>query len=201
MNEKGEALARVWKNFKIPIILGSVSFFLIVFSITLLLKSYQPIKPIEFSSSEATVAGALNELVVDISGAVVRPGVYRLSGGARVEDAIAAAGGLSGEADVERIAASVNRAAKLIDGAKIWIPKLGSDLQKGQTPYNGLTPMSGLTPVNSASQSQLEALPGIGPVTAKKIIDNRPYMALEELVSKKVIGQSLFNKIKEQLTL
>lgn len=55
--------------------------------------------------------------------------------------------------------------------------------------------------VNSALAEDLEALPGIGPVTAKKVIDNRPYQTLEDLVNKKAMGQALFNKLKDQLTL
>lgn len=201
MIEEAITPVRIWQNFKIPIILGSASLLLIALSITLLIKSYQTTTPIQFSSNnqEATVAGALTEIIVDVQGAVIRPGVYRLFGGARVEDAIAASGGLSNEADLERIAASVNRAAKLSDGAKIWIPQKGSDLSSPQ----GLTPIlqSSQISVNSASQAQLEALPGIGPVTAKKIIDGRPYMTLEELVTRKIFFKSTFEKLKDQLTL
>ncbi len=206
---QGEAAltpVRIWQNFKIPITLGSVSLLLIVLSITLLIKSYQSSAPIQFSSdqSEATIAGVFASLTVDIEGAVVNPGVYQLPTGSRVEEAITAAGGFSSDADEEAIARQLNRAAKLSDGAKLYIPQKGSGLKEdqGQTPLGVLGhEVSAQVSVNAASQAQLEALAGIGPVTAKKIIDGRPYMTLEELVTRKAMSQTLFNKLKEQLTL
>lgn len=201
---------RIWQNFKIPIILGSVSTFLIALSITLLIKSYQSTQPIRFSSDslEASAAGTLVEIVVDVQGAIVRPGVYRLALGSRVEDAIGAAGGLSDEADLERISTSLNRAAKLSDGAKLYIPERGSGLteDQGQTPVLQTGQVSGSqissqVSVNAASQAELEKLSGIGPVTAKKIIDGRPYQTLEELVTRKVLFKSTYEKLKDQLTL
>ena len=195
-----EKLAQFWKAYRVPIILGLVSIFFIIASLTILIKSVQTSTPITFSSDEASVAGAMrgSEVVVDVAGAVVRPGVYNLPVGSRVEDAIAAAGGLSAEVDDDRLAKVVNRAAKLSDGAKIYIPKVG-DTMTGFHPASltGWNPVS----VNAASQSELEALSGIGPATAKKIIAGRPYTSLEELVAKKAIGQALFDKLKGQLTL
>jgi competence protein ComEA len=130
---------------------------------------------------------------------VVNPGVYELPGRSRVEDAIVAAGGLTSEADEERIALTLNRAANLVDGAKLYIPKTGESTAP-VTSYN-LESQSPLVHINFASQSELEALPGVGPVTAQKIIAGRPYQTLDELVSKKAVGQSLFEKIKPQLAL
>lgn len=207
-------LARVWKMYQIPVILGSVSILFIVISLTILIKSTQTSTPITFSStSEASVAGAMrgSELVVDVAGAVLRPGVYTLPGGSRVEDAIEAAGGLSKEVDGDRLAKVVNRAAKLSDGAKLYIPKLGDtqtsrNIMTGpgpvtdQTSYNIITGSNPVS-INAASQSELEALNGIGPATAKKIISGRPYTSLEELVTKKAIGQALYDKLKGQLSL
>lgn len=187
----------VWKNYRMPIVLGLASIFIIIFSITLLIKSFQSTTPIKFSSDEATVAGAMrrSELVVDIAGAVVAPGVYRVPPGSRVEDAIAAAGGLSKDVDEDRLAKLVNRAAKLSDGAKLYIPKLG-DTVAGLHSANDHS-----VSINASSQSELEALSGIGPATAKKIISGRPYTSLEALVSKKAMGQALFEKLKDKLTL
>ncbi|MBI2404837.1 helix-hairpin-helix domain-containing protein [Candidatus Gottesmanbacteria bacterium] len=68
-------------------------------------------------------------------------------------------------------------------------------LQRQETSQNGSVN------INTASQNELESLPGVGPVTAKKIIDNRPYQTLEELVSKKAVGNALFEKIKGSLSL
>lgn len=206
-------MEEIFRNFKIPIILGAASLLLIGLSIIILLKSYQTTKPIEFSSDtgisgQATTSAQAGSITIDVEGSVVRPGLYKLPVGSRVEEAIAAAGGFSAEADTERISQVVNRAAKLVDGGKLYFPKRGSGLNQDQ----GLIPVGaqsqtlgmatgGQVSINSASQAELEALPGIGPVTAKKIIDNRPYQTLEELVTKKVMGQSLFEKLKDQLIL
>jgi len=193
-----EKIARFWKTYRVPIILGLVSIFFIIVSLTILVKSVQTSTPITFSSDEATVAGVMrgSELVVDIAGGVKKPGVYNLPVGSRVEDAIMAAGGISRDADEERMAKTLNRAAKLSDGAKIYIPTL-----TGPGPViDSLTSHNSVS-INVASQQELEALTGIGPSTAKKIISGRPYTSLEELVAKKAMGQALFDKLKGQLTL
>lgn len=195
-------VASVWRAYRAPILLGAGSIVCIAAAIVLLISSSLPTTPIEFSSeTTATAAGAqTQEIWVDVAGAVVSPGVYRLSYGSRVENAIAAAGGLSSDADREAIARAVNRAAKLSDGAKLFIPKTGGVQTGGTASKTRATATVGVS-VNSASQSELETLSGIGPVTAKKIIDGRPYLTLEELVSKKALSQSLFDKLKDQITL
>lgn len=182
---------------KLPIILGAISIFCILLSIIIYYNTYQSDTPIVFSS-EATVAGEMAEpkILVDIEGAVEKPGVYTIALGSRIEDAIAAAGGLSAEADLEKIALTINRATKVVDTAKILIPKIG-DLGN----VSNLSNVSDLVNVNSATQSQLEALPGIGEATAVKIINGRPYQTLDELVSRKILFKSTFEKIKDQMTL
>lgn len=174
-------------KYKLPIILGSASIFAICLSIILLVKSVQTTTPIQFSSNET--ASVFSEIRVDVEGAVVKPGLYRLPDDARVEDAIAAASGLSGDVDAETFGKTINRAMKLVDGAKIYIPTQDSEVT------------SGLISVNTASLSELESLPGVGEVTAKKITDNRPYQTFEELISKKAVGTALFEKIKSQISL
>ena len=158
-----------------------------------------------FSSdvTEASVAGAARvnntAIVADIEGAVVHPGVYRLPQGSRIDDLLRAAGGFAPDVDTEAVAQSINRAAIVSDGAKIYIPGRGEHeaLRDAGTSAT-VTPFVN---INAASQAELESLIGIGAVTATKIISGRPYMRLEELVEKKAMGQSLFDKLKEQLTL
>lgn len=195
-----------FRQYRIPLAVGGGALALVGISTILLVKSIQPTTPIEFTQGD--IAGAASStilLTVDVQGAVERPGVYDLPQGSRVEDALSQAGGLTGEADIERIAKTINRAAKLVDGAKLYVPKIGdSAASSGQNTAGAGTSaksVPGAVSVNSASQAELEALPGIGPVTARKIIDNRLYQTLEELVGKKVLGQSLFNKLKDSLTL
>lgn len=198
-----------WQTYKVPILLGSSSLLLIVLSIYLLIKTYQVTDPIQFTTAgdtQATLSATQPELIIDVSGAVKNPGVYRLAFGSRVDDAIEAAGGMTKDADLEKIATTINRAARLSDGSKVFIPR-----KKDETSVSGVSTsqlgsdQSSTTVVtvsiNSASSSDLERLNGIGPATAKKIIAGRPYARIEELVEKKAISQNLFEKLKTQLTL
>jgi competence protein ComEA len=123
-----------------------------------------------------------------------------LDADARVHDALVAAGGLTENADRK----AVNLAAKIADGQKIYIPAIGeSPVQVLGSTVSGSsgTDGSGLVSVNNASQSELESLPGIGPVTSQKIIDGRPYSSIEDLVSKKVVGQKTYDKIISLISL
>lgn len=129
--------------------------------------------------------------VIHVDGAVVKPGVYRLREDARVETAIAAAGGLASDADQSRI----NLAAKVTDGQKIYIPKIGESVSSS---IDGS--VSRLININVATQAELEELPGIGPITAQKIIASRPYSGVGDLLTKKVVNRSVFEKIKDKIT-
>lgn len=172
-----------------------------------LIQYFAPVpQQIEFKSAESVMsasASVSSEIFVDVSGEVDSPGVYTLASDARLQDALRAAGGLSADADREYVSKSLNLASKLHDGVKIYIPRVGEEnipvaVAEGRVSMN---PASGVPSINSSSQSELEELPGVGPVTAQKIIENRPYTSLEELVSKKSVGQSLFGKIKDQISL
>ncbi|MBF8289768.1 MAG: Soluble ligand binding domain protein, partial [Chloroflexi bacterium] len=123
-------------------------------------------------------------IVVDVAGAVVAPGVYRLPAGARVGDAVAAAGGFGPRVDAARVAAALNLAAILEDGAHVVVPSRDDPAaqSEGSGPAGGGGGGNdGLLDLNRATQAELEALPGIGPVTATKIIDARsaaPFVAV-----------------------
>lgn len=194
---EGVEIAKILQAYKLPLALGGGSVFVIILSIILLVKSIQPAQaPIEFSSD--TIASRSAEIKVDIEGAVVHPGLYSLPEGGRVEDAITAAGGLAGNVDNALFSKTINRAMKLIDGAKLFIPS------KDDTSHNSNTNIdtgTGYISINFATESELDTLSGVGPVTAQKIISNRPYQTLEELVSKKAVGAALFGKIKDKLSL
>lgn len=135
-------------------------------------------------------ATASAELTVDVGGEVTRPGVYRLAAGSRVEEAIEAAGGVTETADIDYIDKYLNRAAKLADGQKIYIPD-----KSAEKPAE-----SGRVNINSAGQGELEGLPGIGPATAGKIVAGRPYQNVSELVEKKIVGQKVFDQIKDNIS-
>lgn len=147
------------------------------------------------------------QLVVDVQGAVVRAGLHRLASGSRVGDAIAAAGGYSGQADLRAAAAQLNLAQPLTDGAKVYVPARGDQTPSaaGTSPPTGTegAGAGGPIDINSASPAQLDTLPGIGPVTAGKIIAAREEMrfaSVDELLARKVVGPATFEKIRTLVT-
>ncbi len=134
---------------------------------------------------------------IDIGGAVVKPGVYALRSGRRVFELLEQAGGLSPDADLEYFDKNINRAQKLNDQEKIYLPFR----QLGETAIDLSEPSSTLTSINSADGSSLEELPGIGPVTAAAIISGRPYSSLNDLLTNKIVKSAVFEKIKKLITL
>ena len=169
---------------------------------------------IEFTSSESQTAetkgaSTSTKISVDVEGRVLHPGVYSLTEGARIKDALIAAGGLSSSADRVYVSKHLNQAQKVIDGGKIYIPAIGEIQPANITVDANDTTMSnssastvesnGMININTASESELDALPKVGPITAKKIISARPYSTINELVSKKVLGQKTFDGLKEKI--
>lgn len=144
---------------------------------------------------EATVSGVIKKIVVDMSGEVAKPGVYSFDTGARVVEAITAAGGFSKNADMEWVDKNLNKAAKLSDGEKIYVPRAGEPESVRVEVDNKKINL------NNASQATLESLPGVGPVTATKIVAGRPYQDSNELVTKKIVGQKVFDQIKDLVSI
>ena len=105
-------------------------------------------------------------VVVDVVGAVRRAGLYRLPQGSRIADALARAGGATRKADLDL----VNLAAPLADGSQIVVPRR---VAPGQAAGDGSASPTGPVHLNSATEADLDALPGVGPVTAQKILDYR----------------------------
>jgi competence protein ComEA len=150
------------------------------------------------SSNDATV-------VVEVVGAVVKPGVYRLPVGSRVDDLLAAAGGYGPRVDTERAADALNRAAVLADGAQVRVPSRDDPVSTGGTGGHGGSGSAapGLLDLNTATSAELEALPGIGPVTANKIITSREearFVAVDDLRSRKLLGEKTFDGLKDLVT-
>ncbi len=150
------------------------------------------------------------DLVIDVQGAVRRPGVVLLPSGARVADALAAAGGYSRQADLNAAAASLNLAALLTDGAQVYVPIVGAPTAgggtTGGTAGGGATSGAGgstLVNVNTATPEELEALPGIGPVTVQKIVAARaqqPFATVDEMVEREVIDRGQLEDIRDLVT-
>lgn len=141
------------------------------------------------------------EISVDVSGAVVNPGVYQLKEGSRVEEAILAAAGFTENANQEYISKYLNMAQKLSDGTKVYIPFAGEPASAGLTGGSAVsgTQIQAKININTATQTELESLTGIGPSRASDIIAGRPYQKIEELLGKKIIGPTVFENIKDSI--
>ncbi|WP_431033497.1 helix-hairpin-helix domain-containing protein [Streptomyces sp. P6-2-1] len=151
-------------------------------------------------------------LVVDVGGEVRDPGVRRLAPGSRVEDALRAAGGVRKGADLQ----GLNRARPLADGELVWVGSpppggidaaVGTGTVPGQAPASPGAGTSAGTPVslNAASLDQLDALPGVGPVLAQRILDHRAahggFGSVEELREVSGIGERRFAELREYVRL
>lgn len=148
-------------------------------------------------------------LIVDVRGAVNQPGVYTLPAGSRVQDALASAGEVLRDADTR----ALNLARRLNDGEQIYVPLLGeatplpptaaAKSSAARTPTASATP--GKINLNTATIEQFDALPGIGPAIAQRIIDyrtqNGDFKKIDDLKKVRGIGDALFDQIKDLITL
>ena len=140
-------------------------------------------------------------IVVHITGAVPRPGVYALPQGARIQDGISAAGGFL--ADAEKT--NINLAQSLEDGEKLDIPYIEGASPVLATPVpEVVSATSELVNINTASIAELDTLPGIGPTTAQKIIDyrdqNGPFLNIEDIINVSGIGPASYERLKDLIT-
>ncbi len=137
-------------------------------------------------------------VVVDVVGAVRRPGLYRLEQGSRIADAVARAGGATGKADL----ALVNLAAPLADGEQVVVPKRGAPgAAGGGAGAGGTGAATGPVHLSTATLDQLDSLPGVGPVTAQKILDYRAkhgaFSSVDELDAVPGIGPSRMDQLRD----
>lgn len=181
---------------KLPIGMGVVGLVLLiggVISSGIIPKTF--VKSSKSLPQSTTASINQSSFKVDVSGAVVNPGVYTLAAGARIEDAIKAAGGVTTSADPTYMSKTINLAQKITDGVKIYIPPVQESGQSVVQTVAGAQEVN-LINVNTASLSELDILPGVGPVSAQAIIDKRPYSGIEELLTKKAVTRSTYDKIK-----
>lgn len=162
----------------------------------------------------------VNMIFVDVSGAVKKPSLYEFRSGARIKEAIDKAGGLSDEVDVVFFKRNFNLARIINDQEKIYVPSIteinaGIFIQNQQildyispaskiinnTPSDDTLVDNQLVSVNYATVEELDQLPGIGQITANKIIINRPYSSIDELLTKKAVNKNVFEKIKNLISL
>jgi competence protein ComEA len=144
-------------------------------------------------------------VVIHVSGAVRSPGVYSLAVGARVQEALEAAGGVTGEADLEPL----NLAAFVEDGERVWVPEClqatpEAQIQTGSGGAPANPAQTGQVNINTARQDQLESLPGIGPVLAQAILayrqENGPFEDITEIQEVSGIGPAKFEAIEDLIT-
>lgn len=137
-------------------------------------------------------AAATPALVVHVAGAVRRPGLYRLAEGKRVADAVARAGGATAPADT----AAINLAAPLADGMQVIVPSRVAGAAGPSVP--------GRVSLSSASAAELDALPGVGPVTAQKIVDYRAahggFRSVDDLDAIPGIGPARIDQLRDLTT-
>lgn len=181
------------------------------------------------ASQSASLCFPKIQIYVDLAGAINKPGLYQLDAGSRLATVIKKAGGFTNQADPEFVSKQLNLAQKIKDGDKIYIiSKKETEYQQqieefcsrqttgqstGQSSQTtNLTGSSnptgsaqqeidGQISINQASAKELESLDGIGEKRAADIIENRPYQQLLDLVEKKVISETIFNKIQNKLKL
>jgi competence protein ComEA len=158
------------------------------------------------TSPDVSLAISLN-IVVHVAGEVKNPGVYTLPSGARMIDAVTAAGGATARADLEVI----NLATPLIDSSQIYVPAKGvaahPAFARPQPGINGVVSSSnsasesGLVNINRASVTELDSLPGVGPSTAQAIVEYRvahgPFASPEDLLNVKGIGPAKFEAMRK----
>jgi competence protein ComEA len=149
-------------------------------------------------------------LVVHVVGAVRRPGLYRLREGARVADAVARAGGATGAAEL----AALNLAAPLVDGIQVLVPSRSASPAGGESAEGDSLPeaavgataagLGGKPSLSSATVEQLDELPGVGPVTAQKILDYRaehgPFRSVDDLDAVPGIGPVRIEQLRDLVT-
>jgi competence protein ComEA len=162
-------------------------------------------------AAEVEATPAPGPIVVDVAGAVVRPGLIELPPGARIGDAIEAAGGYAPDADLDAAGATLNLAQRLADGEQVRVPRVGEGPGPsapvaggaGAPSTSGSASGTGLVDLNTATPEELEALPGIGPVTVQKIVaarQERPFASLDDAVQRGVIHRGQLEDIRELAT-
>lgn len=217
-----EKISSFWQNFRAEIILISISLIIVVVSLAIFIKADNQSGEEQISFEEnlndqnnncrdGACPVSTGKIYIDFSGAVEKPDVYEVSSGARLKDVLILGNGLSAEADRQFFARNFNLARILKDQEKIYIPSV-REVQQGLFRENVFL-VSQIQPradqqtmstdlakskinINTASAEELDTLPGIGPVTSQKIISNRPYSSIEELLTKKAVNKSVYEKIK-----
>ncbi|MFH0979761.1 MAG: helix-hairpin-helix domain-containing protein [Candidatus Roizmanbacteria bacterium] len=203
-----EKLLKKLKKYRVEAVLLTIAFLIAVVSLLIYLNTYQNETEEEIITNPVSQTNP-TKIFVDISGSVNKPDLYEASNDTRLKEIIKKAGDLSGDADKSFFARNFNLARIVSDQEKIYIPSVwevnnGYFVENQQTlnyisqtnNYSLVNNDSSLINLNSATIEQLDTLPGVGKITAQKIIDNRPFGALQELIDKKIVNKTVFENIK-----
>ena len=213
-----QPLLKKSKKYLLEIVLLTVALVITFVALVLYAKNSQENTDQEITTNNQPEQTLSEKIFIDVSGAVKKPNLYQISFEARLKDVIDRAGGLSDEADTVFFNRNFNLARIVTDQEKIYVPSIveinnGVFVQNQRTlDYTTPTSMgiasnaptkdnNQLINLNSATVEELDQLPGVGQVTANKIITNRPYSTLEELLTKKVVNKNVFEKIKGLIAL
>lgn len=160
----------------------------------------QNVSNLEFLASQSEN----KSILVEVSGAVKSPSVYKLPTGSRIGDFLREAGGLAEDADKGWVERNINLAAKAEDGAKIYFPRSGEDLTQtvsiGEAKSVNQMPSSAKVNINKATAGELETLWGIAAKRSEAIIAGRPYGRIEDLLERKIVPANVFEKIKDKIS-
>jgi competence protein ComEA len=191
------------KKYWLPLSLALLGLMFFVYGLIVLFENKSTNHEIEFSQADLPTK-TVSLITIDIEGAVVKPGVYKLPSGSIIQDALVLADGMAENANRSFVAKNINLAGKLIDSQKIYIPFVDEEgvvssgniqAQEVSTQNNSL-----LININTASVKDLDTLQGIGLITAQKIINSRPYTIIEDLLNKKIVSSKVFQGIKDKIS-
>ncbi len=206
------------KKYLIEIAILTVALVITVVALAVYAKNNQENTSQKIVINDQSEQTSTEKIFIDVSGAVKNPNLYQMSFGARLKDVVDKAGGLSDEVDSLFFSRNFNLAKILTDQEKIYIPSIaeindGVFIQNQRTldytiptnmgvESNAATDDSGeIININYATVEELDQLPGVGQITANKIITNRPYANIEELSTKKVVNKNVFEKIKTLISI
>lgn len=211
-----EKILKQLKKYRVEVVILIIAFLIALASLIIYLKTYQNTDEVITQTTPKIIKPTNTpiNIYVDVSGSVINPDLYKASSGTRLKEAIKMAGGLSSDADKDFFARNFNLASIVTDQEKIYIPSVWEvnngyftedpQVVNNPSPQNNpslITNNPSLININSASMEELDTLPGVGKVTAQKIIDNRPFGALEELIDKKIVNKTVFENIKNLITI
>lgn len=209
-------LLKLFRKNKLDLFFLLVAIFLTVFSGLLFTYYSNASSQSELVNYQFSIPHSNRIIYIDIGGAVNKPDVYEVTSGARLKHALTLAGGLSDQAHKDFFSRNFNLARIIGDQEKIYIPSVleieNNIIIENQRTLDYFQPTSTLPDrlvnneseiinINSASIDELDTLPGIGISTAQKIIQNRPYGQIEDLLNNKIVKKNIFEQIKTLISI